>query len=180
MLSQQPLTQHALSTASHGYSTNHFPQSSTSSPGFAQAPQLSYPIPSPANVTIFHQTHRDSSSSTPTPLEPIPPPSVPHNPLSPRPSVVGTPQTMQSVLNRAPMQFDTYNATMPFPSLLDLSVLGPDIVSVSEDSSGPDENIDFDTLWTWPGGQPDASMNMAGQVHGTNDSSIPLFGILES
>ena len=180
ILPQQPLPQHSLSPASHVYSTNHFPQTSTSSPGFAPPPQLSYPIPSSASVPMFHQTHRDSSSSTPTPLEPIPPPSVPHNPLSPRPSVVGTPQTLHSVLNRAPMQFDAYNTTMPFPSLLDLSVLGTDVVSVSEDSSGPDENIDFDALWNWTGGQGDTSMNMAGPVQSISDGVVPLFGVLES
>jgi hypothetical protein len=66
---------------------------------------------------------------------------------------------------------------MPFTSLLDLSTLGADGLSASEE--GSDEHIDFDMLWNW--GPNEGSIGLAAPlpVQGLNDGMIPLFGVLD-
>jgi hypothetical protein len=173
LLPQQVMTASSLQSTPQGYTPSPFPQSTSSSPYVP--PRLFNSASSPAS--LFHPPPRNSSSSTPIPLEPVPPSSVPHNPLSPRPSVSGTPQVLHSILNRTEGSFDPSNPTMPFTSLLDLSTLGADGLSASEE--GSDEHIDFDMLWNW--GPNEGSIGLAAPlpVQGLNDGMIPLFGVLD-
>jgi hypothetical protein len=121
---------------------------------FASSPAQGYnsissPVPPPG-----FQTSRKSSSSTPTqsgmPMEPpLPPPSMPPNPLSPSP-------------NRTPLPTPNhgnngYDAQMNFTPILDLIAYPETLSQLVDDSSVPDEQIDFDMFWNWP---QQSNMNM--------------------
>jgi Fungal specific transcription factor domain len=53
----------------------------------------------------------------------------------------------------------------------------------SEESSGPDEDIDFDALWAWPSstpalGSPRFGADAAAGVQGASESAVPLFAVI--
>jgi hypothetical protein len=141
---------------------------------------LPFSASSPAVASSFQLPPRKSSSSTPTPMEPIPPPSGPHNPLSPHPSHAITPGTL-STSTPHPL-FDPANPTMPFTSLLDVSTLRGDTASHSEEGSMPDDYIEFSSLWHWPSGQAEgmAGLNGSNGAQGGNDHLVPLFAVMEN
>ena len=109
---------------------------------------------------------------TSRPIEPALTPSAPPNPLSP--NAPGTPISGSSL-----------DRHMSLSSLLDLSSLIPDRISLGDGSEGQDEHIDFDALWAWPSntsavGTPKPSGNVGeNAVQGIGGSSVPLFGVLE-
>jgi hypothetical protein len=78
---------------------------------------------------------------TTRPLEPSLASPAPPNPLLPHPSGVQTP-TLGSLERQ-----------LSFSNIFDLSSLG-DRMSVSEESNGPEEHIDFDALWAWGSATP--------------------------
>lgn len=78
-------------------------------------------------------------------------------------------------------------------NVLDLSALEATRVPslYSEESSGADEQIDFDALWAWPSNTPavgsprvsgDTGMNSGvfDRVQGVSDSAVPLFGVVRN
>lgn len=94
-------------------------------------PSPSFP-PTPSSFpSLLHSTTR--------PLEPSLTSPAPPNPLSPHPSGMQTP-TLGSLERQ-----------LSFSNIFDLSHLTGDGMSVSGDSNGPGEEIDFDALWAWGG-----------------------------
>jgi hypothetical protein len=83
-----------------------------------------------------------AAAHTTRPLEPSLASPVPPNPLSPHPSGVQTP-TLGSLERQ-----------LSFSNIFDLSNLGGDRLSVSGESNGPEEQIDFDVLWAWGNATP--------------------------
>jgi len=140
----------------------HTPPNTTISPNVTTYPSLS----SPSNVGTV------KSPMTSRPIEPALTPSAPPNPLSP--NAPGTPINVSSL-----------DRHMSLPGMLDLSAIVPDRISVGEGSDGQDEHVDFDALWAWPSytpaaGTPRPSASVGeNAVQGINDSSVPLFGVLE-
>ncbi|KAF2738844.1 hypothetical protein EJ04DRAFT_428441 [Polyplosphaeria fusca] len=75
-------------------------------------------------------------------------------------------------------------------NFLDLSALDATRIPslYSEESSGPDEHIDFDALWAWPSntpavGSPRATGEGNGileRVQGVSDSAVPLFAVVRN
>lgn len=100
-----------------------------SSLGGIHLPSSAYPNTSSTFPSALHNTTR--------PLEPSLTSPAPPNPLSPYPSGMQTP-TLGSLKRQ-----------LSFSNIFDLSHLTTDGISVSGDSNGPDEHIDFDVLWAW-------------------------------
>ena len=77
--------------------------------------------------------------------------------------------------------FDPANPTMPFTSLLDVSTLRGDAASHSEESSVPDDYIEFSSLWNWPSGHADGMSGLNGSNGGQmiNDNLVPLFAVMD-
>lgn len=155
--------------------------------------QMTHPDPSSQLAGSVSSTHHGPPTS---PLDPTisAPPPMPSFSLP----------TLASPTSSAPAQTAPprmpYIRTDSFSGLLDLdntdNLLG---ASGSEESSGPENDIDFASLWAWPGsdvGTPAAGVNggadgaggsragsgMAGMrlkdlgVQGISDSPVPLFG----
>ena len=140
----------------------HTPPNTTISPNTTTYPSLS----SPSNVG------KVKSPMTSRPIEPALTPSAPPNPLS-----LNAPGT--------PIIASSPDRPISLSSLLDLSSLIPDRISLGEGSEGQDEHIDFDALWAWPSntpavGTPRPSGSVGeNAVRGISDSSVPLFGVME-
>lgn len=65
-----------------------------------------------------------------------------------------------------------------FSGLLDLSANA--LTVGSEESSAPDEQIEFDTLWQWPTTTPAVGTpGFEAGIQGISDSSVPLFGMTD-
>jgi hypothetical protein len=92
--------------------------------------------------------------NTTRPLEPSLTSPAPPNPLSPYPSGMQTP-TLGSLERQ-----------LSFSNIFDLSHLTTDGVSVSGDSNGPDEHIDFDALWAWGNNTSAVGSPKLGQTSG--------------
>jgi hypothetical protein len=97
----------------------------------------SYPSSPSPFTSLLHNTTR--------PLEPSLTSPAPPNPLSPHPSGMQTP-TLGSLERQ-----------LSFSNIFDLSHLTGDGMSISGDSNGPDEQIDFDALWAWGNSTPAVS-----------------------
>jgi len=92
-----------------------------------------------------------STSSTPTPMEPLPPLSAPPNPLSPAPNRTALPSPGHI------MSFDQPTA-MTFTSMLDFPFSQGDLGL--DDPSGGEENIEFDQFWNWQNGASGINGNL--------------------
>lgn len=65
-----------------------------------------------------------------------------------------------------------------FSGLLDLSANA--LTAASDESSVPDEQIEFDTLWQWPTTTPVVGTpGFEAGIQGISDSSVPLFGMTD-
>jgi hypothetical protein len=150
---------------SSGPAANPFGQSSMGA--FAN----SSPVPSAGGF----MGNRKSTSSTPTPMEPLPPPSAPPNPLSPSPN-----RTPIPMVGPSSMQYD--NVSSAFTSLLDFSSFNTNDMSMPDDGSGGEENFDFDIFWNWSNNAHgnNGSMGMApGAGPPTIASMGPLYGVMD-
>lgn len=152
--------------------------------------QMTHPDPSSqlagsVSATPHHHHGLPSSSLDPTISAPTPLPAF-SLPTLPTPSSSAPAQT-------APPRMP-YIRTDSFSGLLDLdndngdNLLG---ASGSDESSGPENDIDFASLWAWPGTPGATVTNGAGDggrlggggvslkdlgVQGVSDSPVPLFG----
>ncbi|KAF2432135.1 hypothetical protein EJ08DRAFT_659475 [Tothia fuscella] len=143
---------------------------SPAGPEMASPAQLNLPtISAPSGSSTL-------SSSTTRPMEPNMTSPAPPNPLSRTGSAPQTPHI--PAIDRDSL----------FSNILDFSAISVDHLSVSGDSSAPDEHIDFDALWAWPNntsalGTPRAGTvnpsNDSNGVQGISDSMVPLFGVVE-
>jgi hypothetical protein len=114
-----------------------------------------------------------AGAANPAPMEPLPPPSVPPNPLTPE---AGRPVPLPTAGGPMPMPYDPSNPTVPFAALLEFTSFGADGVYQSDDGSGPDDNIDFDAFWM-NGGH---GVGMGGDDRmGVGDGMVPLYGVLD-
>lgn len=149
-------------------------------------------------------TNKQRSQTLRAPNPPPPMPTTTHTPfpdMSPRPpfsqpsplSVVNT----SSITNPIPLIPPTTTldpAQQPPPSALaqtrhgsfssipDLNTSNhPPAVHSSDDSSAPDEQIDFDALWQWSTPSAAGTPNVwDGGVQGISGSTVPLFGMMET
>ena len=83
-----------------------------------------------------------------------------------------------------------HNRGISFSNLLDFS--NPSLALGSDSDAAPDEQIDFDSLWQWPGGGTPGGISTgatpgttawgegAGGVQGVIDSTVPLFPTMET
>jgi hypothetical protein len=130
-----------------------------------------HPQPLPTSLPSLISPTATSSSTTTTsqPIEPSLASPAPANPLA----ASSAPQTPRVT---------SLDRELSFSNIFDFSALGgPDRLSVSEESSGPDEHIDFDTLWAWPNNTPAVGTPRAGldTTQGVIDSAVPLFGVVD-
>jgi hypothetical protein len=134
-------------------------------------PKTPTPTPQPPQPHLTSLPSLISPTSTPTstsqPIEPNLTSPAPPNPLA----------------NSAPQtpRMSSLDRDLSFSNIFDFSALGPDRVSLSEDSSGADEHIDFDALWAWPSNTPAVGTPRAGMeaMQGVSDSTVPLFGVVD-
>jgi hypothetical protein len=121
-------------------------------------------------------TSGSSATTNPAPMEPLPPPSCPPNPLTPE---AGRPVPLPTAGGPMPLPYDPSNRTVPFTSLLEFTSFGADGVYQSDDGSGPDDNIDFDAFWTLNGAQA-GGVGMGNEERmGVADGMVPLYGVLD-
>ncbi|KAF2757923.1 hypothetical protein EJ05DRAFT_464827 [Pseudovirgaria hyperparasitica] len=112
------------------------------------------------------------------------------SPLSP---VTFSPPSNVSALNASPVShamLTAVSAGLPGPldthtslsSFLDISALDNTVIPylTSEDGSCIEENLDFDTLWTWPGANGTGGETWKSDVQGVSDSNVPLFGLVDT
>jgi hypothetical protein len=130
------------------------------------------PLPSSLPSLLSPTATPSSNATTSQPIEPNLTSPVPPNPLA----------------NSAPQtpHIASLDRDLSFSNIFDFSALGADRLSISGDSSGPDEHIDFDALWAWPSNtpavgtpRPGVTETTSSVVQGVSDSSVPLFGIVD-
>ncbi len=151
---------------------------------------------------VQQMTHPDPSSQLAGSVSSLPTPSLDPTISAPPPMPSFSLPTLNSIASSTPAQTAPprmpYIRTDSFSGLLDLdntdNLLG---TSGSDESSGPENDIDFASLWAWPGsdeGTPAAGINgsdgagagraggMGGislkdlGIQGISDSPVPLFG----
>ena len=109
---------------------------------------INLPIPSTSFPPTPSSHNHHLNHSTTRPLEPSLTSPAPPNPLSPHHQQGGS--------SGSGMQTPTLGSLerqLSFGNIFDLGLLtGGDGMSVSGESNGADEQIDFDALWAWPGG----------------------------
>jgi hypothetical protein len=154
------------------------PSEQTATPRLHQVPVHIYPgmqttpLPNSSNSTSSYQP----PSSLSVHLSPI------HNPPA------SGPDSSPSFTLNAPL-----SKPLSLSNALDLSALDATRVPslYSEESSAPDEQIDFDALWAWPSNTPafgsprvpgdgGISGGVMERVQGVSDSAVPLFVVVRN
>jgi hypothetical protein len=142
---------------------------SNSQPPKKSTSSSSYPQPLPTSLPSIISPTSTPVTSTSQPIEPNLTSPAPPNPLA----ASSAPQTPRIV---------SLDRDLSFSNIFDFSALGDrDRLSVSGESSVPDEHIDFDTLWAWPSNTPAVGTPRVGMdtVQSVNDSSVPLFSVVD-
>lgn len=91
------------------------------------------------------------------------------------PATRGEPPTSVDPSAAIPLPISRHGS---FSGLLDLS--GNALMVGSDESSAPDEQIEFDALWNWPNATPGAvTPRFEAGVQVISDSTVPLFGMTD-
>ena len=155
------------------------PLHTTHQPPLHQTPVHVYPnlhgSPSLNTDYAIQTSHAPSSHSDHT-----------QNPAPPQQPSVSIRSPQSTAGNPPDLAFNpTFSRPISLSNVLDLSALdaaqAPSLHS--EESSGLDEDIDFDTLWAWPSntpalGSPRFGADAAAGVQGASESAVPLFAVI--
>lgn len=166
----------------------------------------SFPQVSPFVQQMTSPSHGLPTFTTaPQPRGPDPtisaPPPIPSFSLPPSHPTSTSPATTSPNPALRPPSRLPYIRTDSFSGLLDLDNADHLLGNTSDESSGADNEIDFNSLWSWPGAElgtpgggggmngngggggltPGGSLNLKDLgVQGVSDSAVPLFGTLET
>ncbi|KAL2350984.1 fungal-specific transcription factor domain-containing protein [Cryomyces antarcticus] len=138
-------------------------------PAMTTSPAIDFAEPHP-NAPLSDEPAAQGTTNLPQP------PPMPTKPEPPQqPAQMFSPSTATPQGPALP----PYERHGSLSSLLDLSALDNRYQSArEEDSSGAEENVDFDALWAWPSMTPAVGTpGFSGDVQEISDSAVPLFGL---